>query len=252
MYCKYCGKPIPADAKYCGFCGKMQETKYLKAMKSNISIQSLIYTIISFLIQATIIILSFTNVIKISFGDGYLRQIILVNVFDFFDGSNYFNQLGNIIPDLLVLSEYARIAGIMIIVAIGICIIYLVYVMMLYIPNINMENKCKLGIEHHKHSVVAPMIYIFVVTIVIIFISQKGGNFITVVPSNKMIAIYILTGIQFAVNIICHKKADSNSVSENAISDEEPIDPTYIALRTLGIALAIILISMLALWLHLF
>ena len=41
----------------------------------------------------------------------------------------------------------------------------------------------------------------FIVTFIIIFIGWKAGDIISVLPSNKMIAIYILSGVQLAINL---------------------------------------------------
>lgn len=201
MYCKYCGKPLSDGARFCGFCGKDQEITSHNFIKSDISTPSLIYTIVSFLIQAAIIILSFTDVIKISFGEGYLNQSYLLNVFDMFDGSGYFRQLGSLVSDLMVVSDYAFIAGIMIISSIVLCIIYFLYVLILYIPNVNLKKRCSFGKEHHKYSIIPSLINMFIVTFIIIFIGWKAGDIISVLPSNKMIAIYILSGVQLAINL---------------------------------------------------
>ncbi len=226
MYCKYCGKPLSDGARFCGFCGKDQETTNHIHTKGDISIQSLIYTIVSFLVQVAIIILSFTDVIKITLGDGYFKQSFLVNVFDMFDSSSYFRQLGGIVPDLMVLSDYALAAGIMIIISIAVCIIYFLYVLILYIPNVNLKNRCGFGKEYHRYSVIPSLITSVVVTAIIVFVEVKASGVLTVIPSNKMIAIYILLGVQLVINIAFRLSTPkennlASDVEQEEVDDEE-------------------------------
>lgn len=201
MYCKYCGKPLSDGARFCGFCGKDQESSSHILTKGDISIQSLIYTIVSYLTQATIIILSFKDVIKITFGEGYYKQSFLVNIFDMFDSSSYFRQLGGIVPDLMVLSDYAFTAGILIMISISVCIIYFLYVLILYIPNVNLKNRCVFGKEYHRYSVIPSFINSVIITTIIVVVGVRAIDVLTVIPSNKMIAIYFLLGFQLVINI---------------------------------------------------
>ena len=256
MYCRYCGKQLLDESKYCSFCGKNQETNKRKLGESDGSIKNLAYTVVSFLLQAAIIILSFTDVIKITFGDVLFKQIFLLNVFDLFDDASYIKDLGSLVPDLRSLSNYAFTAGILVIASISACIIYFIYVIMVYVPNIKMKNKCRFGTEYYKYSVVPNLIYVLAVTFIIFFISSKVGDIISVMPSNKMIAIYILVGIQFVgniifTNIIGKPILDTND-TDQINSNEEPTNPEYIGLKIMGIALAIIIIVLLNLWLHIF
>lgn len=39
MYCKYCGKPLSDGARFCGFCGKNQDTNKRKLGESDGSIK---------------------------------------------------------------------------------------------------------------------------------------------------------------------------------------------------------------------
>ena len=255
MYCKYCGKPLSDGARFCGFCGKNQDTIKRKLGESYCSIKNRAYTVVSFLLQAAIIILSITDVIKISFGDEFFKQILLLNVFDFFDGASYIKDLGSLAPELRTLSNYAFTAGILVIASISACIIYFIYVIMVYLPNIQMKNKCRFGIECYKYSVVPNLIYVLAVTFILFFVSSKAGEIISVLPSNKMIAIYILVGIQFIGNIIftnIDKPALDTNETDQLISNEEPTNPVYIGLKIMGIALAIIIFVLLNLWLHIF
>ena len=118
-----------------------------------------------------------------------------------------------------------------------------------------MKNKRKFGTEYYKYSVVPNLIYVLAVTFIIFFISSKAGDIISVMPSNKMIAIYILVGVQFIGNIIFTKigkpALDTND-TDQINSNEEPTNPEYIGLKIMGIALAIIIIVLLNLWLHIF
>lgn len=253
MYCKYCGKPLSDGARFCGFCGKNQETNKRKLGESDGSIKNLAYSVVSFLLQAAIIILSFTDVIKITFGDVFYKQIFLLNVFDLFDGARYITDLESLVPDLRTLSNYVFTAGIIVIASISACIIYFIYVIMVYVPNIQMKNKRRFGTEYYKYSVVSNLIYVLAVSFIIFFISSKAGDIISVMPSNKMIAIYILVGIQFIGNIIftnIDKPALDTNDTNQINSNEEPTNPEYIALKIMGIALAIIIIVLLNLWLH--
>ena len=118
-----------------------------------------------------------------------------------------------------------------------------------------MKNKCRFGIECYKYSVVPNLIYVFAVTFILFFVSSKAGEIISVLPSNKMIAIYILVGIQFIGNIIftnIDKPALDTNETDQLISNEEPTNPVYIGLKIMGIALAIIIFVLLNLWLHIF
>lgn len=220
MYCKFCGKPLRDNSRFCGLCGKEQEIPLYRSSQDEdfrkSKTKAEIYTVISLIIEVTIIVLSFTKVFRIEMGNGAISQSLTpqgieINLFDFFDIADILSVFDNSIIDSTIIDVLCGL-GIILMSVIGVCIIYFLYV-----------NRY-VGLLYKKYSIIPAMTFGVVSIVAIIIFSVNMKKVGRVLPSPSLNTIFILIGIQFALNKICsfeetEDEEDDEDGNEN--EDEE-------------------------------
>lgn len=205
MYCKFCGKPLNDNARFCGLCGKEQEIPLDRSQDEDFRksrVKAEIYTVISLITEVAIIVLSFTKIFRIEMGNAAISQGIEINLFDFFAIADILSGLSSSILsgfDNSAISGFSSSMnvflysfGTIMLFVVGVSIIYFIYVV----------NKNK-ELLYKKYSIIPAAIFGAVSIVTIIIFSANMEKFGKVLPSPSLNAIFILIGIQFALNKIC-------------------------------------------------
>lgn len=207
MYCKYCGKPISDNAKFCGICGKEQETTNCvpSVQENKLAItakRAVIFMVISLITELVIIILTFTDLFTVKIGNSYMSYSYGVNVFEFFDNAHMFAVLADGNNDIEQIAGGLIAFGIILLTCTCICVIYYtIYIHYLYQHNPDLRYVSRLGRELYKtYSLVPAIIYIVVSSVGMIVFSLSLGMIGSVSPNASLIIIYILTAVQFVFN----------------------------------------------------
>lgn len=223
MFCVYCGEKCPDLAKFCPNCGKKLlkpedierlsekeqcviddnkggQKQFAFSTSYNLKIKPIAFaaSIISLIIEAIIILLSFTDIFKIVIGSGYYSSSIEIGIFDLFD-------LGNTIPRIVYNSEdfssLLLFHAVLCIICLAICIIYFLYNLFSYSFNDN-SRRCIWGKNYSHYSSVPAIIFICASLFGILLFSDASNGYVSAEPNAPLIGIYVLTGIQFVTNIM--------------------------------------------------
>ncbi len=228
MYCKFCGKPLKDNARFCGLCGKEQEIPLDRSSQDEDFRKSRtraeIYTVISLIIEVAIIVLSFTKIFRIEMGIAAMSQSLMplsieINLFDFFNiadvlsdlNSSILSGFGNSIIDSTIIDVLCGL-GIILMSVIGVCIIYFLYV-----------NRYG-GPLYKKYSIIPAMTFGAVSIVAMIIFSVNMENSGKVLPSTTLNVIFILIGIQFALNKICSFEETEDEEDDEDNQDDENDD----------------------------
>ena len=191
MFCKYCGKPVSDDAKFCWKCGgklnlpeqavapiqevtpvqaatpAKEETKVEVKPSSTIGKNSNVPICLAFsaVLQLGIIILSFFDLCNINV---YSKRIG-ISVLDVFNSTEIVGYINSDATEIL--ENY----GITFIIAIGAFIIYFMYTLTMFLDYVSdKEQKIK------YFSIIPDLILICVLTTIPIFISNQFGDYIDI------------------------------------------------------------------------
>ncbi len=221
MYCRYCGKPLVDDnAPFCGFCGKDQriisidphdeDTASGQAAaiqpvdndtKTYYNMRTMIFTVISLILEVVIIILAFTGLFDVKV-DTYLSNRYDINVFDFFDKSRMISAFGHFGNDSEELAGGFIGLGIIFLIAIGACVIYYIYYLSTYSLSKNDRFTSRFGENYNEYSTVPAGIFAAVSLLGWFIISYNIGEYADIAPSASLVIIYVLTVAQFVINKI--------------------------------------------------
>lgn len=235
MFCIYCGKQCPNIAKFCPSCGKEQlksedgkitleenqhkiddnkgneiqndypKFKYNKdnqlsasnILSSNLKPIACAASIISLVIEAIIIFLTFTDIFKINIGNGYYFSSIEIGLFDLFDAGN---NIPRITQSMDSAASGLAFYAVSCLICVAVCIIYFFYNLLSY--SFTDDRRCIWGKNYAHYSSVPAIIFIVLSLIGILIFSSMADGYIKATPTTSLIGIYILTGIQFVTNII--------------------------------------------------
>lgn len=166
---------------------------------SNINIKPIACaaSIISLIVEAIIIFLTFTDIFKINLGNGYYSSSIEIGIFDLFD-------MGNNIPRITQNMDNVASGlvwyAVLCLICVAICVIYFLYNLFSY--SFSDDRRCVWGKNYAHYSSVPAIVFIGASLVGILIFASMADEYIRVVPNSSLIGIYILTGIQFVTNII--------------------------------------------------
>lgn len=210
MYCIYCGEKCPDMAKFCPSCGKEQiktggddenppKEKQHTISSSNVNIKPIACaaSIISLVVEAIIIFLTFTDIFKINIGNEYYSSSIEIGLFDLFDAGN---SIPRITQNMDNAASGLAFYAVSCLICVAVCIIYFFYNLLSY--SLSDDRRCIWGKNYAHYSSVPAIIFIVLSLIGILIFSSMADGYVKTAPNASLIGIYILTGIQFVINII--------------------------------------------------
>lgn len=204
MYCRFCGKEIVDGARFCGFCGKQQEANVepKKAKDRKTDPFTLFCTIFTWAIQVTIVILSFCPFCSVKIGNDFFATKLSFNFIDLFECGDAFSKYLSFSDTAKSISGNMIGLGVVIIIAIGVCILYFIYNIATYSFAKQSQYVSILGKNYNNYSVLPDFFVITVMTVGIIVLHTLLGDYGSASPSAPLIITYVLTAIQCTVNII--------------------------------------------------
>lgn len=218
MYCKFCGKELSEGARFCGFCGKDQESNgFIPTEKDSDNRKvipefeipnSKLFTILSLLIEAVIIGLSFTPLLSMSLGNDYIGYNQSFNIFDLFKQSNILDYVAYMLKNEFSRNASDSIKGVCVFLGVVLCalivwcICYYLYNITTYTLKSGQTTKFHFGYVYSVYSSVPPIFLSIGIIILNILFSSWFSNYVDVTISPTSIIICILSIGQFIINRI--------------------------------------------------
>ena len=175
---------------------QLSVSNIVSSNNANIKPIACVTSIISLIVEAIIIFLTFTDIFKINIGNGYYSSEIEIGLFDLLDaGSNISRIMQNMGESDSGLVFYAMSCLICVVV----CIIYFFYNLFSYSFH---NNRHSIWGKNYSHYSIVPAIIFIGVSLFGVILFSTIDEYINAVPNAPLIGIYILTGIQSVTNII--------------------------------------------------
>ncbi len=205
MYCRYCGKQISDDAKFCEACGKSQfDSNFVNQEKNNnmtpLYSKPFLLSVFSIILNVTALILSFTKIFKINISlfDNIYSNSIQFGIFDLFKCRNLLSSFSYSDELIDELSIYLGLWGL------GLCLVLLVYLIFIleYLVNTFKKYRNKKQPDLYiSFSLIPICLLVIISTIGMCLATAKLYNFGSISPSVTLIAIYIIGVVQLVINI---------------------------------------------------
>ena len=205
MFCKYCGKPLSDGARFCGFCGKDQESiidnsgaTKTAAQSTNRNLRAILCTLITLFLNSLIVIFAlFTDLFNIKFGNDFFSTDFKIGIFDLFDNAKTINSISMNSDSLKQVSSSMITFGVILLIALALFVIYYLYYIFTYSFTKQDQFVSIFGKNYNNFSIIPACVFIMVTVIGMYNIVGEYGS---ITPTATLISIYVFCGIQFIIN----------------------------------------------------
>ena len=205
MFCRYCGKQISDDAKFCEACGKPQfDPNFVNQEKNNnmtlLYSKPFLLSVFSIILNVTAVILSFTKIFKINISlfDNIYSNSIQFGIFDLFKCRNLLSSFSYSDELIDELSIYLGLWGL------GLCLVllgYLIFILEYLVNTCRKYHNKKQLVLYISFSLIPICLLVIISTIGMCLATAKLNNIGSVSPSVTLVVIYIIGVVQLIINI---------------------------------------------------
>lgn len=230
MFCKYCGKQIHDDAKYCGYCGQGQ-SESVKASSNNS--KAIFCFFISIIAEIMVIFAPFTKLINVEFhySQSMLKETILsVGAIDIIDKVDILNNFPLMPDELSSYLDKLSVLTYLIIANVVVCAFYLLIYVARYSYNGQNQKASRFGIHFEKYASAPSIIMAVIVLILIKYGSSSLGalkEYISIKPATGTIIIIISAIVHIVINCIsddCRKEVKTNKAADETNTETSSAD----------------------------
>lgn len=205
MYCKYCGKPLSDGARFCGFCGKDQESSETEnsitkteVRVTNRNLRAIICTLIALTLNLLVFIFAlFTDLFDIRFENDYFSTDYKIGIFDLFDNAKKISLFSLNSDSIQQVSSSMITFGVFLVISLALFVVYYIYYVFSYSFTKQDQFVSIFGNNYNNFSIIPACVFILVTVIGMYNIVGEYGS---IKPTATLISIYVFCGIQFIIN----------------------------------------------------